>query len=173
MRKMELKVFGGWTLIDGKQVAAVVAASSQRNAVAALAEYGIGLTVRELVAYWPITGNRKQCEVALAVPGTVYAASSLDTDDYKPLPRRPLPKTAAKREPKVPTDPQGRKLYDKERREVSNATKIERGELRINSWIPADAAAALDQMTGGSRERGAVREALALALKTYVAHQGA
>jgi hypothetical protein len=168
---MEMKVFNGWTMKNGKQVAVIVAASSQRKASAALAEFGIDASVRAIQSYWAITGNKKHCEVALAVPGQAFAASSLDSDDYKPLPRKPLAKVPQL--PKTPTDPEGKRLYDKNRREASDKNKRERGERRISSWLPPEAAAALDRLTGGDESRGAVRAALVLALTTCAATQEA
>lgn len=168
MRKAELKVYTGWSMIDGKQRTVIVAASSQRTAVAALANFGIGISVRHLVTYWTITGNRKQCALALSAPEQAFAASSLDTDDYAPLPRRKLSQGATAA-PKVPKDPEGRRAYDKEKRVDSDESKRARGERRLTAWIPKEAAEALDKITGGSAERGAVREALTDALIAYAA----
>lgn len=168
MRTAELKVYFGDHVIDGKRRPVIVAASSQRTAVAALANFGIGISVRHLVTYWATTGNRKQCEIALSAPGQAFAASSIDAADYAPLPRRqPSPGAAAA--PKVPKDPEGRRAYDKEKRVDSDESKRARGERRLTSWIPKEAADALDNITGGSAERGAVREALTDALIAYAA----
>ncbi len=166
MRKAELKVYNGSSVVGGKQRTVIVAASSQRSAVAALANFGIGISLRHLATYWTVTGNRKQCEVALSQPGQAFAASSLDTDDYAPLPARALAPPGPK-VPKIPTDPEERKLYDLKRRENSDKAKLERGERRVTTWLPKEAAAALDRITGNSAERGAVQAAIARALLHY------
>jgi hypothetical protein len=54
-----------------------------------------------------------------------------------------------------------------QRRARSDADKVARGEQRINTWIDADAAAALAAITGADQSRGAIREALSLALVAY------
>lgn len=173
MRKMKQKVFKGATFNNGKQVAVVVAASSQRNAVAALHEYGLNVTIRELATYWSVTGNKIDCETALAQPGQVFIASTLEAQDYKPLPHCPLVKPSTPPEPKIPKDPEGKKLYDKSRRIASNTSKRQRGEVHVNAWLPPEAVEALNKLTSGSRERGAIKAALVLALTTCAAQQGA
>jgi len=96
--------------------------------------------------------------MALSAPGTVFASHGANQDDYEPLPVIP----PEQRQPKMPMD-------DVQRRQKSDAEKIERGELRVNSWIPPEAAAALAKITGGSNERGAIREALSRALVSFAA----
>lgn len=54
-----------------------------------------------------------------------------------------------------------------QRRANSDAEKVARGEQRINTWIAADAAAALAAITGSDQSRGAIREAIGLALIAY------
>jgi len=170
MRIGEMKVYSGASMVNGKQVAVIVAATSQRTAVAALENFGIVISVRHLITYWTVTGNRKACEVALAQPGLAFAATSLDSDDYAPLPQRiPAPRQLG--EPKVPKDRDGRRTYDREKRGESDTAKRERGERRLTCWIPKEAAEALDKMTNGSAERGAVRDALTLALVAYANQQ--
>lgn len=78
---------------------------------------------------------------------------------------------AAVKVPKVPTDPEERKAYDRQRVARSDSAKLARGERRLTSWIPKEAADALDKLTGGSKERGAVQAALVLALTTCAAQQ--
>jgi ABC-type xylose transport system substrate-binding protein len=172
MRKMQQKVFHGLDFVNGKQVSVVVAASSQRAAVEALRGVGLNVTVRHVADYWNVTGNKDQCATALAAPGEVFASSSLDSRDYKALPKRPLPPPSRPHPPKIPKDPEGFRQYTKARREDSDENKRKRGERRVSTWIPKDAAEALDQLTGGSKERGAVQSALVAALK-FAAQQGA
>lgn len=170
MRNMELKVFSGAALVNGKQVHVILAASSQRGAVAALHGVGLDVSVRHLTTYWRVTGNEQDRAIALASPGKVLAASSLQSSDFKPLPPRPLAKVP--QPPKVPTDPEARKRYDVARRADSDEAKRARGERRLTTWLPKEAAEALDRLTGGSKERGAVQAALVLALTTCAAQQG-
>ena len=58
------------------------------------------------------------------------------------------------------------------RRADSDEAKRARGERRLTTWLPKEAAEALDRLTGGSKERGAVQAALVLALTTCAAQQG-
>jgi hypothetical protein len=46
----------------------------------------------------------------------------------------------------------------------NRAAKLERGEARIDTWINPEAAAALQTLTGGSSEKGAVKTAIEVAL---------
>ncbi len=47
-----------------------------------------------------------------------------------------------------------------QRRARSDAEKIARGEVRVNTWISPDAAKGLNEMTKGNNTRGAVQGAL-------------
>ena len=154
-----LKVFAGLESVRGaKQARVLVAATSQQAAVEALRACGMHTTRRTIGQYWSVTGNKRECELALSAPGTVFASSGIDEDDFERLPVIP----PEQRQPKKPMD-------DVQRRQKSDAEKIERGELRVNSWIPPEAAAALTKITGGSNERGAIREALSRALVSFAA----
>ncbi|MEJ7804433.1 MAG: hypothetical protein WKG03_00715 [Telluria sp.] len=168
---MENKVFRGSDAINGKQVAVVVAASSQRAAVVALQSAGLTVSVRHLASYWSVTGNAKDCAAALSAPGTVFAASSLDKHDYKPVPKRPIPAATFPKVPKIPTDPEERRQYDAARREGSDEAKRLRGERRLTTWLPKEAADALDKLTGNNKERGAVQAALVEALLSCAAQR--
>lgn len=169
MRVGELKVYDGVESVNGKEARVIVAATSQRTAVAALAQFGIGISVRRLMTYWTISSDQRASEIALSQPGQAFGQRP--DNAFYPLPRRAVPQSSAPAAPKVPKDPDGRRQYDKEKREDSDATKRARGERRLTSWLPKEAADALDQMTGGSAERGAVREALTAALLAYTAKQ--
>lgn len=76
---MGLKVFGGLTLVEGRQVRTIVAASSQKEAAELL-----GITVRHLRDYWPQTGNALEVETALAQPGVVFNAVDNKGREFKP-----------------------------------------------------------------------------------------
>jgi len=172
MRTGELKVYRGAERINGKQVHVIVAATSQRTAVAALANFGIGISVRHLVTYWSVTSNSKECEIAMLHPGQAFASSSTQDTDFAPLPRRSLPPPAPVL-PRVPKDPEARKEYDKRNRENSDSSKRARGERRLSTWIPKEAAEALDKLTGGDTTRGAVQAALVQAILFSASRQDA
>jgi hypothetical protein len=52
-----------------------------------------------------------------------------------------------------------------QRRKRSNDEKIARGERHLNTWLEADAAKALDHLTGPDATRGAISAAVNEALK--------
>jgi hypothetical protein len=154
-----LKVFAGLESARGaKQARVLVAATSQQAAAEALRACGLHTTRRTIGQYWSVTGNRRECELAMSMPGAVFASSGIDEDDFVQLPVIP----PEQRQPKVPMDPV-------QRRQKSDAEKIARGEVRLNSWIPPEAAAALAKITSGSEERGIVRDALTRALISFAA----
>ena len=62
--------------------------------------------------------------------------------------------------PKVPKDPEERKAYDRARRKSSDERKALSGERRLTTWISSEASTALDKLTGGSKDRGAIQTAL-------------
>lgn len=64
---MALKVYGGLTFVGGKQVRTIVATTSQK-----LAAELTGVSLSYLRAYWSVTGNAHEIEVAMAMPGTVF-----------------------------------------------------------------------------------------------------
>ena len=161
MRQMELKVFRSWIVLDDKQTDVMLAASSQRKAFAALQSVGLDISIRTIAQFWGFSDDETECAIALASPGEVFV-SPMDAGNWKVLPKRELAKPP--KEPKIPTDPEGIKRYNKTRREASEAGKRARGEVRVNSWLPPDAVAALRLLTGGDESRGAVQKALVLAL---------
>ncbi|WP_186083657.1 hypothetical protein [Burkholderia gladioli] len=57
---------------------------------------------------------------------------------------------------------------DKTRRLRSDADKLARGEVRLHTWINAEAADVLRELTAGSGRRGAVQAALQFALTRLV-----
>ena len=83
----ELKVWGCRTIIRGKQYRIIVATTTKKAACEAMC-----LSYNELTNYGCVTGNKVECETALATPGVVYA-SPLNwcdgRDSYKPLVRVP------------------------------------------------------------------------------------
>lgn len=162
MRFGEMKVFDGTETIDGAEVRVIIAATSRNAAVAALEKFGLSVSVRRLVTYWTQSTDRRICDIALSEPGQAFGQRQ--DNAFFPLPQRPLVRPAGAPVPRVPKDPEGRKAYDKEKREDSDANKRARGERRVSTWIPKEAAAALDKLTGGSKSKGAVQEALVLAL---------
>lgn len=172
MRKLENKVFSGSETINGKQVSVIVACTSQRAAAEALHAHGLRTTLKHVSTHWVVTGNTATRAIALAAPGKVFAASTMGGKDFKALPVDARDGADQAKLPKVPKDPELRKVYDKERREGSDEGKRKRGERRLTTWLPKDAVEALDRLTGGSTERGAVQAALVKALITCAAHAG-
>ena len=164
MRFGEMKVFDGREVIDGKEVRVIIAATSRNAAVAALEKFGLSVSVRRLITYWEQSRERVICEIAMSEPGQAFAQR--DDNAFYPLPLRPLMRSAEAPAPRVPKDPEGRRIYDKERREESDASKRARGERRVSTWIPKEAAEALDKLTGGSTTKGAVQAALIQAILT-------
>lgn len=75
---MKLKVYGGLTITNGKQVRTIVATTSQQK-VAELT----GLPVKYIRDYWSITGNNLELEIALASPNTVFKSEGLYDRDFK------------------------------------------------------------------------------------------
>lgn len=55
-----------------------------------------------------------------------------------------------------------------ERRRKSDAAKVERGELRVTTWISPEAAKALRKITGNSEAKGVIQDAINNALLSYV-----
>lgn len=173
MRKMELKVFSGMTT-SRPQTRAIVAVSSQRAAVEALQGVGMNVSLRRVATHWNITHNVHECNVALSKPGTVFAAVSANgpgAKHFEPMPILSTPLPPEPKVPKIPTDPDEYKVYTKNRRIGSDKNKLERGERRVTTWLPKEAVDALDKLTGGSTERGAVQNALANALIACAAQQ--
>lgn len=168
MTKAALKVFSGSGFILGKQVRGLVAATSQKAAIEALQAAGMSIGPNAFRSFWTATGNEADCETALASPGDVFVTSSTSARDYRPV----KPKATAATLPKVPKDPEERKKYDAKRRAESDEDKRARGERRLTTWLPKEAAEALDKLTGGSTERGAVQAALVRALTTSAAQMG-
>lgn len=171
MTKAALKVFSGSGFILGIQVRGLVAAASQKAAIEALQAVGMSIGPNAFRSFWTVTGNDADCETALASPGDVFVTSSTSARDY----RRVKPKATAAtppKVPKVPKDPEERKKYDADRRAESDKDKKARGERRLTTWLPREAAEALDKLTGGSTERGAVQAALVRALTASAAQMG-
>jgi hypothetical protein len=76
---MKLKVFGGLTCENGKQVRTIVAATSKKKA----AEL-VGVSLYGFSDFWCETGNDTELETALASPMTVFKSSSCTNNDFKP-----------------------------------------------------------------------------------------
>lgn len=170
MRNMELKVFKSWIVVsDTERADLILAASSQRKAFDALQSVGLDISIRTIAQFWGFTDDENECAIALASPGEVFI-SPFEAGKYERMPKRELVKLP--KAPKIPTDPEERKRYDAARRGNSDDAKRLRGERRLTTWLPKEAAEALDKLTGGSTERGAVQAALVLALTTCAAQQG-
>lgn len=60
----KLKVYGGYTFKDGKQVRCVVAATSQKKAADAAGE-----SISHVRNYWSVTGNQDEIDAAMSTPG--------------------------------------------------------------------------------------------------------
>jgi hypothetical protein len=63
-------------------------------------------------------------------------------------------------------------MTDVQRRQKSDADRKARGEYRLNQWISAETKAALDSLVGPNPERGAIAEAVSVAL-TQLAERNA
>ncbi|MGE8063800.1 hypothetical protein [Pseudomonas sp. NPDC089569] len=77
---MALKVFGGLTMVKGKQVRTIVAASSQKKA----AEL-VGVSLSYLRGYWSETGNAVELKTALSQPGVVFTALPENDKQFAPV----------------------------------------------------------------------------------------
>lgn len=55
-----------------------------------------------------------------------------------------------------------------QRRKRSDDLKRERGEERLTMWLSPEASKALNQITGGSKERGVIQAAVNNALLDFV-----
>ena len=77
-----MKVFGGLTFQDGKQVRTIVATKSQKKA----AEL-VGVSLHHFRDYWGETGNKDELEAALPNPEIVLVSSGIQSKDFKPLNR--------------------------------------------------------------------------------------
>lgn len=77
---MALKVFGGLTFDGGKQLRTIVATSSRTRA----AEL-VGVSANEIKNYWGQTFNPHEVATAMAQPGIVFKATSIDSDDFSPV----------------------------------------------------------------------------------------
>ena len=62
----ELKVWGGLTLKDGKQVRTIIATYTKKKARELL-----DISVREFDFYWSVTGNEIEVPIALDCPETI------------------------------------------------------------------------------------------------------
>jgi hypothetical protein len=74
----KLKVFGGLTVVKGKQVRTIVATTSKKKA----AEL-VGESIHQINTWWEETGNATEVAVATAKPDTVFVASSDMGCDFK------------------------------------------------------------------------------------------
>lgn len=74
---MKLKVFGGLTIKNGKQVRTIVATTSQQKAADL-----VGISLGHLRDYWSVTGNPTELDVALSKPNTVFVSDSSFGKDF-------------------------------------------------------------------------------------------
>ena len=65
----ELKVWGGLTFLNGKQVRTIVATRTKKRAAELL-----NLSAFEFREYWTDTGNETELKIALAKPETIFIA---------------------------------------------------------------------------------------------------
>ncbi|MDU4254513.1 hypothetical protein [Pseudomonas sp.] len=77
---MALKVYGGHTFKGGRQARTIIAAKSMKEAAEA-----IGTTLTEMRAYWSVSGNPKELEIALAQPGVVLYERVERSGDFQPI----------------------------------------------------------------------------------------
>jgi len=76
----KLKVFGGCTFVDGRQVRTIIATTSKKK----VAEV-TGIQYARVLDYWSQTFNKVELEIALAKPETVFVASSFMGEDFREL----------------------------------------------------------------------------------------
>lgn len=96
----KLKVFSGWTLSDSlKQVRTVVTATSQKEAATL-----VGCSLSDFRNYWTHTTNEREETAALAHPGAVLQASSLEGYDFKVRENRAESRPHTKNTPTVATN---------------------------------------------------------------------
>lgn len=77
---MKLKVFGGLTIKNGKQVRTIVATTSQQKAADL-----VGISLGHLRDYWSVTGNPVELELALSKPNAVFISDSTFGKDFVEL----------------------------------------------------------------------------------------
>jgi hypothetical protein len=93
VKKGSIKIFTGPAFIDNQtKVNIIVAASSRKKVVAALAEHGIRETEGNIGKFWFVIGstagtlNEEHYAQALAEPGKPLANSGTGASDFKPVP---------------------------------------------------------------------------------------
>ena len=67
--EMKLKVWGGLIFVEGKQIRTIVATRTKKRACEILR-----MSLYEFNTYWSETGNKKELEIALKFPNTVFIA---------------------------------------------------------------------------------------------------
>ena len=77
-----MKVFGGITFQNGKQVRTIVAATSQKKAAAL-----VSVSMHHFRDYWRETGNTHELETALPHPDVIFVSSSIQDKDFRALAR--------------------------------------------------------------------------------------
>jgi hypothetical protein len=65
----KLKVYGGFTFVDGKQLITIVATTSKKKAAGL-----IGESLHSFNKWWRETGNATEVAVATSKPDTVFVA---------------------------------------------------------------------------------------------------
>jgi hypothetical protein len=76
----KLKVFGGCTFVDGRQVRTIIATTSKKKVSEVT-----GIQYTRVLDYWSQTFNKVELEIALAKPETVFVASSFMGEDFREL----------------------------------------------------------------------------------------
>lgn len=72
-----MKVYGGLTFIDGKQLRTIVATSTKKRAMEILDESNYSFN-----NYWSETSNKVETEIALKEPNTIFVASTSTGFDF-------------------------------------------------------------------------------------------
>jgi len=78
IKMAKLKVYGGLTFVNGKQLRTIIAETSQKKASKKL-----GITLGDLRNYWSATGNKIEVDMATSKPGFVFKASTSMGSDFK------------------------------------------------------------------------------------------
>ena len=71
-----LKVYCGCTFINGKQVKAIIATTSQKRVAEIIQE-----PLSRIRGYWSITGNENQIRIANSKPHTLFHTSMNDWEN--------------------------------------------------------------------------------------------
>lgn len=73
-----LKVFGGLTFVNGKQVRTIIATYTKKRAAELLE-----VNMYEFSNFWCETGNEIEVKTALEKPETIFKSSGIGKKDFK------------------------------------------------------------------------------------------